>query len=805
MFKIAFPWAKLEEERSEREYVKARKETSEDEIAGNVWISPILALELAKEYQMYDWVRALLDPTEIVQTPSSTKKHMQITPPPRFDLPPIEAPAQLTAAPRLRRGRSASPSKKLASPQKLASPRKPRSTRARESKEAQDVKEVKEASIVATSEANANLQSALDATAEAGSVNGTIQPSVEHDEERVAPTPKKSASTPKSTKTPRAARAKELKGLKELKEVEEVVETKDTKEENVKVDVKTNADEARDVQTTQTTVSVEVPISLLPDAPSAEDTEQMIAKAKEMVEEAAKLQSTDEEPVPSSSKAARKRNIEEALSDDEEDEEAKALRTKRAKVLEEKLKRERVRNRALVGVTAAFALANAMSLPGLDLTQPSADNQFAPAPPTQISLSKGSEWRFEVAFGTVIRVKNAGKTSVAKILTAYATKVERQPIVVNLDPTEGMLSVPGTLTATAFRTMMDVEEGWGSSPMSGPSAVPVKLPLVYFYPMQNPLEAEGSVYRPIVSRLALSVMGRMAEDEEARETGIIVDTPGALSQGKPGSLEMINHIVTEFSITTILVIGSERLYSLMMKNYDNKPTSSASAVASDERITVVKLSKSGGCVDRDAAFMKGIRESQIRTYFFGNPIPSTASAALSLSASSTTNVTLSPHAQQLDFNTLGIYNYTIASLEEDEDEYDPSQLGAGDSFLPGGGNDAEVSQAPQDEPARATPLPGIISSIESATPAVASNVPLKKVSPPAPSTLANSLIAITNAPTTASAADVRDASIMGFLYVAEVDSEKGKIRALAPVGGRVPPRAIVWGKKWPGEVVGLVG
>lgn len=42
MFKIAFPWAKLEEERSEREYLKAREETSEDEIAGNVWISPVL-------------------------------------------------------------------------------------------------------------------------------------------------------------------------------------------------------------------------------------------------------------------------------------------------------------------------------------------------------------------------------------------------------------------------------------------------------------------------------------------------------------------------------------------------------------------------------------------------------------------------------------------------------------------------------------------------------------------------------------------------------------------------------------------
>lgn len=154
----------------------------------------------------------------------------------------------------------------------------------------------------------------------------------------------------------------------------------------------------------------------------------------------------------------------------------------------------------------------------------------------------------------IVGPENAGKTSLAKILTAYATKMERQPIVVNLDPTEGMLSVPGTLTATAFRTMIDVEEGWGNSPMSGPSPVPVKLPLVYFYTSQNPLENEGALYRPVLSRLALSVMGRMAEDEDARETGIIVDTPGILGHGKPGSLELINHIVTEFSSTSALIL-----------------------------------------------------------------------------------------------------------------------------------------------------------------------------------------------------------------------------------------------------------
>lgn len=253
----------------------------------------------------------------------------------------------------------------------------------------------------------------------------------------------------------------------------------------------------------------------------------------------------------------------------------------------------------------------------------------------------------------------------------------------------------------------------------------------------------------------------------------------------------------------------------MMKSYDNKPTSSASAAASDERISVVKLSKSGGCVDRDAAFMKGVRESQIRSYFFGNPIPSTASAALSLSsASSTTNVTLSPHAQQLDFNSMVVYNVALASEHEDEDDddYDPSQLG---SFLPGGSGGDDTQQQQQDT--SPTPLPGIITSTTASTstpPPISQtndltnlnpNVPFKKVLPPAPTALANSLLAITHAPPTATPAEVRDASIMGFLYVAEVDAEKGKVRVLAPVGGRVPPRAVVWGRKWPGEVVGLVG
>ncbi|KAL4919795.1 transcription regulator HTH, apses-type DNA-binding domain-containing protein [Aspergillus aurantiobrunneus] len=315
MFKIAFPWAKLDEERSEREYLKTREETSEDEIAGNVWISPVLALELAAEYKMYDWVRALLDPTDIVQSPSSAKK--QITPPPKFDLPPIQAPEALVPASRGRSRRSASPSKKV------GTPRKARQTRAQ-----------KEAAAAATSEANATLQSALDDTVSNadGEVNGEVLPSVEEVKEELGVSPAKGKKT--STKTKKQA------------------PPEDDADDKVKIDVKSDANEGTGVQTAQTTISVEMPISL-PEPPSAAETQEMISKAKEMVKEAVKVQG---EPAESSA-AAKKRGAEEAELSDEEDDETKALRTKRAKVLEEKLKRERVRNRALVGVTAAFALA----------------------------------------------------------------------------------------------------------------------------------------------------------------------------------------------------------------------------------------------------------------------------------------------------------------------------------------------------------------------------------------------------------------------------------------------------------------
>lgn len=90
----------------------------------------------------------------------------------------------------------------------------------------------------------------------------------------------------------------------------------------------------------------------------------------------------------------------------------------------------------------------------------------------------------------------------------------------------------------------------------------------------------------------------------------------------------------------VVVLGSERLYSDMLRKCNGLKT------ATGETITVLRLDKSGGCVDRDEAYLDQFRQAQIREYFLGN--------AKSI---------LSPHIQQIDFSSMTIYKLTDCKPE----------------------------------------------------------------------------------------------------------------------------------------------
>ncbi|KAG4027697.1 hypothetical protein MFRU_028g01190 [Monilinia fructicola] len=333
----------------------------------------------------------------------------------------------------------------------------------------------------------------------------------------------------------------------------------------------------------------------------------------------------------------------------------------------------------------------------------------------------------------VVGPTNAGKTSLVKLLTAYAIRMGRQPITVNTDSREGMLSIAGSMTATAFKSIVDVEEGWGSSPTSGPSPVPVKLPLCYYYGLPSP-EDNAKLYKPVVTRLALAATSRLEDDVKCRETGMIIDTPGVISQGK-GGYDLISHIVSEFSANVILVLGSERLYSDMMRRFSTSKTDGGDV------IRLVKLDKSGGCVDRDDAFMHQLRDATIKEYFFGDA-----------------KRTLSPHTQVVSFDELSIFKIREANSMHN-------------MFLPGGEEEAQPTQYEKVEP---TPL------------------------------MLHCIFAVMHASVRDSQDTIRDASVMGFVYVAEVDDKKKRLKILAPLNTRVTDRPLIWGT-WPEAPVNLMG
>jgi hypothetical protein len=115
----------------------------------------------------------------------------------------------------------------------------------------------------------------------------------------------------------------------------------------VKVEVDQTVEVEGNTEVTHTNVTIEMPAGS-PELPLPEDTEKMLETARQMVQEAKALES--------SPKISRKRKAAEPEPSDI-DAELPAQPAKKARVLEEKLKREKVRTRAVLGVTATLAIA----------------------------------------------------------------------------------------------------------------------------------------------------------------------------------------------------------------------------------------------------------------------------------------------------------------------------------------------------------------------------------------------------------------------------------------------------------------
>lgn len=268
-----------------------------------------LALELANDYGMVPWIAALLDEAE-VKNPDDAKKN--IAPPPKYKLSASEKSNVLpwdrarASTPGRGRGRprATTPSKSATPATKAGSPRKQRTTKA-----------MKEANAAATKEANASLQATLEKEAEAA----------------------------------------DLESVDQSLDGENAVNG-----EKATVQIDTTTELNGDTEVTTTNLKFELPGGTA-EMPTPEKPEEMMKVAQAMVDEA-----KVEEAASSSTNGRKlkgKRKAEEmaqSSGDGAEDEQQPA---KKARLLEQKLKTAKVRNRALVGFAATLAIGYGILAP----------------------------------------------------------------------------------------------------------------------------------------------------------------------------------------------------------------------------------------------------------------------------------------------------------------------------------------------------------------------------------------------------------------------------------------------------------
>ena len=66
------------------------------------------------------------------------------------------------------------------------------------------------------------------------------------------------------------------------------------------------------------------------------------------------------------------------------------------------------------------------------------------------------------------------------------------------------------------------------------------------------------------------------------------------------------------------------------------------------------------------------------------------------------------------------------------------------------------------------------------------------------------MLAVMYASTNDTQETVRDASVMGFVFVTEVDEKRSRIKVLAPMNTKIVDRPLIWGS-WPEASLSLIG
>lgn len=191
----------------------------------------------------------------------------------------------------------------------------------------------------------------------------------------------------------------------------------------------------------------------------------------------------------------------------------------------------------------------------------------------------------------VVGPTDSGKSTLCRMLLSWAAKQGWKPTFVDLDIGQGSITIPGSIAGTPIEMPIDPVEG-----------IPLEMPLVYFYGHTTP-SVNAELYKVLVKELSKVLERQFAGNIESRAAGMVINTMGWI-EGL--GYELLLHAIDTFNANVVLVLGQEKLCSMLKDVLKNKPN-----------VDVVKLQKSGGVVARNPKVRQRARSYRIREYFYG--------------------------------------------------------------------------------------------------------------------------------------------------------------------------------------------
>jgi polyribonucleotide 5'-hydroxyl-kinase len=248
----------------------------------------------------------------------------------------------------------------------------------------------------------------------------------------------------------------------------------------------------------------------------------------------------------------------------------------------------------------------------------------------------------------VVGPTDSGKTSLCRTLVAWATRMGWSPLMVDLDPGQQDLTVPGAIGAVAVnRASLAVDEAGvagravsffagGASPADNQEAFRAAMRRLASVTVARASRFADEAVTELAARASSASSAApldwrvVAADPPAAACaaagGMVINWSGFVDVASVGYV-LLMQAARWFNVDVVLVVGSERLQVALTKDLSvalpdaafppSSASSASSASSGSAAITVTSVPRSGGVVERSQTARRESRNARVEAYFYG--------------------------------------------------------------------------------------------------------------------------------------------------------------------------------------------